>query len=55
LARFLWLRSDDRTAQFMSVVVSSQDDEDQKESVELTALAGAAVLLALAIFWPLVR
>lgn len=54
LARFLWLRSDDRTAQFISVVVSPQDDEDQKESVELTALAGAAVLLALAALRPLI-
>ena len=53
LARFLSLRSDDRTAQFISVVVSSQDDEDHKEAVELTALAGAAVLLALTVFWPL--
>jgi hypothetical protein len=53
LARYLLARSRDKTAQFVTVVISPDDDEPTRTLTDISALIAAGVLFVCAVLIPL--
>lgn len=55
LARFLWRRSADQSAQFLSVLVDDSYSDDRRESIDLVALLGSFAVTAFFLVLPIFR